>query len=239
MIPLLISTARTGSSIISNLMYQLGKEQIGYKNYLNEFFTVTELYKPLYQVIDNVITQIECHRINSVWYTSAREERLKRLDLIQYDPYYALKIFPEDLEPEILDFIKRNYKIIGLERKDKEDQFISFSHMLTTNVAAFSKDDTTIINSIKVNRNHLGPFIAHIKNFKRLQNILQFPIMYYEDYYNAINKQEFLCSNLGIAVKPIELIVESKETPYLLNKEDIIENKKEWAEMKIILKKLL
>lgn len=239
MIPLLISTARTGSSIISNLMYQLGKEQIGYKNYLNEFFTVTELYKPLYQVIDNVITQIECHRINSVWYTSAREEKLKRLDLIQHDPCYALKIFPEDLEPEILDFIKRNYKIIGLERKDKEDQFISFSHMLTTNVAAFSKDDTSIINSIKVNRNHLGPFISHIKNFKRLQNILQFPVMYYEDYYNAVDKQEFLCSNFELEVKPIELILESKETPYILNKEEIIENKKEWAEMKIILKKLL
>lgn len=239
MIPLLISTARTGSSIISNLMYQLGKEQIGYKNYLNEFFTVTELYKPLYQVIDNVITQIECHRTNSVWYTSAREEKLKRLDLIQHDPCYALKIFPEDLEPEILDFIKRNYKIIGLERKDKEDQFISFSHMLTTNVAAFSKDDTSIINSIKVNRNHLGPFISHIKNFKRLQNILQFPVMYYEDYYNAVDKQEFLCSNFELEVKPIELILESKETPYILNKEEIIENKKEWAEMKIILKKLL
>ena len=239
MIPLLIATARSGSSIISNLMYQLGKNEIGYKNYLNEFFTVTQLYKPLYQTIDNIIQQIECPRVNHIWYDSARKERLKRLELIKNDACYALKVFPEDLEPEILDFIEKNYTIIGLERRDKEDQFISFSHMLTTNVAAFSKDDTSIINSIKVNRKHLGPFIAHIKNFKRLQNILQFPVMYYEDYYNAVDKQEFLCSNFELEVKPIELILESKETPYILNKEEIIENKKEWAEMKIILKKLL
>lgn len=238
MIPLLIATARSGSSIISNLMYQLGKNEIGYKNYLNEFFTVTQLYKPSYQTIDNIIQQIECPRVNCIWYDSARKERLKRLELIKHDACYALKVFPEDLEPEILDFIEKNYTIIGLERRDKENQFISFNHMMNTNVASYNVNDNTVINSVRVEIKHLIPFIQHITNFRKLQKTLKFPIIYYEDFTKAENKSKFLCDHFGIKYNPTELIIESKETPYIKSKKEIIENEKEWNIIRLNLEKL-
>ena len=239
MIPLLLATARTGSSIISNLMYQLGKNQVGYKNYLNEFFTVNELFKPTYEIINNVITQTSCPRLNSKWFVSAREERLSRLMMIADNPKYALKVFPEDLEPEILDFIKKHYKIIGLERRDKEDQFISFSHMLSTNIAAYSRDDPTVINSIKIDKKHLSSFISHIRKFKRLQSELEFPVIYYEDFINETDKIKFIADNFNLDYKTLSIDIDSKETPYTADKKEIIENVDDWKIIRSALKILL
>lgn len=239
MIPLLFATARSGSSIISYLMYELGKNQVGYKNYLNEFFTVNELFKPTYETINNVITQTACPRINIKWFNSDREERLKRLDMISDDPNYALKVFPEDLEPEIIDFIKKHYRIIGLERRDKEDQFISFSHMLSTNIAAYSRDDPTIINSIKIDKKHLSSFISHIRKFKHLQSELEFPVIYYEDFINETDKLKFIADNFGLAYQTLSIDIDSKETPYIANKKEIIENVDDWKIIRSALKILL
>lgn len=239
MIPLLLATARTGSSIISNLMYQLGKNQVGYKNYLNEFFTVNELFKPTYEIINNVITQTSCTRLNSKWFVSAREERLSRLMMIADDPKYALKVFPEDLEPEILDFIKKHYKIIGLERLDKEDQFISFSHMLSTNIAAYSRNDSTVVDSIKIDKKHISSFVSHIKKFQDLQYKLDFPVIYYEDFINETDKIKFIADNFGLDYKILSVDIDSKETPYTADKKEIIENVDDWKLIRCALEVIL
>lgn len=240
MIPILIATARSGSSIISNLMYQIGKDSYGYKNYLNEFFTVTELFQTMYEVKEGIICQSRSIRKNEKWFNSARDEKLQRLELIKTDPLYAIKVFAEDIEPEILTFLKENFKPVYLERKNKVDQFLSFTHMLSTNTAAYDVNSDTRIDKIFVEKKHIPLFLQHIKNFYRLRQQLPstYPTMYYEDFMASEDQTEFIKNYFSIENYNERPFINSKSTPYDSFPESLIVNKQDWQIVKNLIEKL-
>ena len=241
MIPCIIATARTGSSYISYLMYEIGKDKFQYKNYLNEYFTVQELFQADYEKIDNVVQLIFSKRTNAKWFDDARKIKLDRLNLLKNDTSYAFKIFAEDIEPEIDNYITKNFTPIFLERRNKIDQFISFSHMLSTNTASYDIDDNAVINEITVKQEHIQLFFNHIKNYTRYKNNYKgrSKTLYYEDFMNSEDQIEFIAKILNVVNFPEDIFFNSKKTPYIDEPESLIANKTEWACIKMILKHVL
>jgi len=241
MIPCIIATARTGSSYISYLMYEIGKDKFQYKNYLNEYFTVQELFQADYEKIDNVVQLIFSKRTNSKWFDDARKIKLDRLNLLKNDTSYAFKIFAEDIEPEIDNYITKNFTPIFLERRNKIDQFISFSHMLSTNTASYNVDDSTLVNEITVKQEHVHLFLNHIKKYTRYKNDYKgiYKTLYYEDFMNSEDQIEFIAKILNVVNFPEDIFSNSKKTPYIDEPESLIVNKAEWARIKTILHHVL
>lgn len=239
MVPILVTSARTGSTIILDIIYTLFKDKFNLKNNLGEFFNIYKSFKTEYKIIDGNICITGSIKTDTKWFTSHRLEQLKRLDMIKEDKNYLIKLFP-NIELEVADFIKKNYFPIYLERKSKVKQFLSYQNLMDDNVAHYSINDTTTVESISINKLNLNSFIQHIHDYYKIKN--QWPSLYstiyYEDFIKASDKKLFLSTILNIDTDK-DISIKTKPTPYIDDPEKIIDNPIMWEEMKVELLNML
>lgn len=239
--PIVITTPRSGSNLFCQMLGNLAKQHYGYKDNLYEVFTVIPLFKGGFIKVDGCIKSTGIERTGVKWYESAREEKLKRLQLFENDHNYLMKVFPSDLEPEIEDMIHNNYDCIYLERKDKVGQLLSLFGLFQTNVS-HHKDNSKQINEIYYDKKITEDFIAAVAKYNRFKASCpsKYPTVYYEDFIaNGGNELAVIqLLNLPISVYIPEQAA-TIPTPYLSNIESLIVNKDEWlADKDTIIKAL-
>lgn len=235
--PFLITTPRSGSTLIQAMLFNIAKQTSNFKADLIEPWTITELFKPTYTVSNGTVQLERMERVGHKWFNNRRAEKLKVIDLIKDDPSYMMKLFPVDIEPEI-EMIMNDYDVICLERNDKVHQMLSWVLLWETNKSHYKVDDTGVIKSFTYNRFHATEFIRHLEHYKKFKDTHKnYKILYYEDFINEGANEAALCKLLNIEYNITPMQIKTKPTPYANKIENLIINKKDWLEDKPFLLK--
>lgn len=234
--PIIVTLPRTGSTLITELLGSIAMEHYGYKNILQEYFSINTLYRQIFERnSDDVIVSTYFNRVFGNYFTSQQIEleKIKRINLIGNDYQYMIKLIVHGpIGMPLQNFIK-NYDIIYLERKDKLRQYISHMHMSGTNIAHYTKNSKNI-KQIVYWKNLRDDFLTSHKiyhEYKKL-NPSKYPILYYEDFIAHGSDRQALIKllNLDITVDN-NYKVNTVPSPYISeNIEDLILNKKEWLQ---------
>ena len=230
--PILFTTPRTGSTLITMLLGNIAIQQCEYKNTLHEYFTITSMYESHYKKNRNgITTQVSQIQKNYKWFDSERTIRLNRLKLLDNDYNYMIKLFSSDIEPEIEHMITQHYDIVYLERRDKIKQLLSWLHLIKSSVAHYHLKNNLSIGQIIYDpklTNILLLIIEKYYEFKKTHPS-KFSTIYYEDFMNADNKELFLLNNLGLSnINHVYKKINTKPSPYKRDPETLIRNVNEW-----------
>ena len=234
--PIIVTTPRTGSNLVCEMMWSIARENFRHKNNLYEYFTVTDLYKCTYKKVENCIRIDQFDRVKQSWFNTRREEMLKRLALLEDDYRYTMKVFPTELEPEILQAIQDHYNIIFLERRDKLRQLLSFSTMMLTNTSHYKTADKPV-DRVIYNAELTKTFFNMLEGYFKFKQANTGPTLYYEDFIQAGGDEAALINLLDLpAVNSFKLNPRFIPTPYVSdNMEDMIVNKEEWLQDRAII----
>jgi len=234
----LFTTPRSGSTFIIDSLYHLGKRHFAYKNCLFEYFFVDVLYRSKFEKVDGIVIQTDFERMYKDWCQDKRQERLQRLSYIVNDPYYAWKIFPSDLEPEIEQFINEKYDVVYLERRNLVNQFLSLLGLLNYNTSHYKQGETKKIKQLIYKKGWLLYFIDTIEKYLEFKNNhpSKYPTLYYEDILAQSNQEEFINQYLNLGISNYtNRVNHTIPTPYIDNPENLVVNKESWLEGKKIL----
>ena len=257
--PIVVTTPRTGSKLFCHMMTSVATQHYGYKGSLGELFTIVPFFRTRYQYANNVISakftqRIDTqaargysHKTDGKWFTSVRDEQLKRLSWISdEDAVYLIKIFPIDIEPEIEEEITTKYDIIYLERRDRLRQLISYfgmhqsrtkeSHYYVKQLA--NNKNFLEINTIEELRYNKKITTAFLRSAMIYQEFKQtypskYPTVYYEDFIAEGANEQAIVKLLGLAIDVQINDSRIVPTPYKSsNPEDLIVNQSIWLENK-------
>jgi LPS sulfotransferase NodH len=247
--PIVITTPRTGSDLFCKILGNLSQQHFNYKNILYEFFTISPHWREEFVKENNTIicknfchdTSYKWNDINS-WYDSAREEKLKRLELLKDDTNYLIKIYPVDLEDEINEVIKQ-YDYIYLERKNKFKQLLSILAATHTKLYHFNKNDNFKIEEIYYDKKLVDIFFTTLEKYKKFKedHPSVYPVVYYEDFIANGANEDFIIKLLNLPITKYQSLDHTRiPSQYSAeNIEDLILNKSEWLEDRdSIIKKL-
>jgi len=226
---ILFTTPRTGSTIICEMLYNIGKNKFNFHNCLHEYFLISILYKSKYELVDGVIKMTEFTKTDRNWCDDKSKEQLTRLELLRHNPNYMIKVFPLDLTTEIKKFITETYDIVYLERENIEEQFLSFLGLLTYNTSHHYVDSKSEIKSIVFNEYWFDYFLNTLRSYKEFKKNFPspFPTILYEDFTLAENKEQYLINCLELDIQNyVEKQYFTIPTPYSKSKMDLIINKK-------------
>ena len=242
--PIIITTHRTGSTLICELLFNIAAQRFKYKNNLDEYFTITTLYNSDYQKVNGIIRIVSRERTSfdrqqatydsdnvklTALKLSNRLTILNRIELLRNDPNYMIKLFSSDFTNEILDFVVSTYDLIYLERKDKLKQFLSFMGLVQTNVAHYTKDSSSAVNQIVYDAKWAKEFIRLDKQYQDFKRAHSGKILYYEDFVELGSDETALIQLLDLPVENIKKkTINTVPTPYIADLEDLIVNKDEW-----------
>ena len=229
--PIIVTSPRTGSTLIVELLGNLAKQQYGYKNTLHEYFTIAHAYENHHIRKDDVVITLSLERVNRIWFTDREYEIEKRLELLNNEYCYMMKVFPMDMTTNVLEYIK-NYDVIYLERKDKLRQLLSFLYMHRTNISHYKEGDKEVSqivyypNEVDMYFNtHFNPYYEYKRN-----NPSKFPVLYYEDFIEQGSNEQALINLLKLDIKEyIPYNIDTIPTPYKEEDlEKLIVNKSDW-----------
>jgi hypothetical protein len=229
--PFLVTTPRSGSTIVQALLTNLSMQKFGYKGNLHEPFTITELFKAKYERVNDVVQTTEYERVGEKWFDNKRDIKINFVNLIKDDHNYMMKLFPIDMEPEMLEMIENNYDVICLERSDKIHQALSWVLLWETNKAHYKIDDNQVISSVVYNSFHAREMLRHFKAYQEFKNSFKKPykILVYEEFMSLGGDEDALIKLLNLPIDNyIKMKMETKPTPYLDYLETLIVNKEEW-----------
>ena len=224
----IVTTPRTGSTIVTGLLYNLASQWWGSKNNLREYFTLNPLYKEEFALVDGVIKQLSYERLAHRDYHVDMAEKSRRLEMLAADPNYTFKIFSSDFTPEIEYFIRNNYQVVYLERQDKIAQLLSFINLYDKNVSHY-RSDANKITEIRYNRDNTVVFLSILKRYFDLKSRMPGRTLYYEDFMDRGSNEQALIELLDLppqAYKPMQWGL--VKTPYADDPKNIIVNEQEW-----------
>lgn len=227
--PIIITTPRTGSNLVCEMVWSLSKENFGHKNNLYEFFTITDLHKSTFIKVDDRITLHKFERTKHVWFESRRTEMLKRLALLKDDYRYTMKLFPTEIEPEIAQMIQQQYDIVFLERRDKVRQLLSFCNMVLTNTSHYKTSEKSV-EQVTYNAELAKIFLRMLAGYSEFKKANSGSTLFYEDFIQQGGDEAALIKLLKWPVaNTVKFTPRFVPTPYVKdNIEDMIVNKDEW-----------
>lgn len=240
--PLLVTTPRTGSSIICHYLGQIGRQSADYQNNLFEYFDLAPWNNLQYKVFKhfnkNIIGLETNENIVSLapnTFDASTSLDFKFQQLKNNDFKYMIKIIPYKINLEILDYCNKNYDFIFLERKNKLNQLLSFMAMVDTKISHYRPDTTKIVKGFKFDFKLVKILDLVMQEYKQVKLNYSGPTIYYEDIFTP----EFNFTKLLSALKldiPLnhELIVplNTVASPYKLPIEELISNKNDYLSHK-------
>ena len=241
--PVLISMPRCGSTVTGKMLYNISHHRYGSKNYLNQYTTVLPQYYSEFERRDGRIQQVTYRREKNGFFKEFENRAAvihERVQLLQGDTRYTMKLFADDLTPEILEFLQAHYDFIFLERRDTLAQVLSYSTMMVTNRHEYRQVDQFPHSYFDIR--HCLLFLNYMIQYKRIKK--QNPdakVIYYEDLMKLGGNTAALQQLLGLPVEavPETLAIDTVPTPYKVDLEDLLINRTEWLEHKPTILRLL
>lgn len=214
----LMATARSGSTPVSKAMGVYLRAYEGAVD-LQEYFNV---FYYDYRLVDGVLVRQEIPGIvrhqQATLFPEVRQKYLeKNFSVIkEYQKPYFFKFFPSQVNPEILDWIQSNFRVLCLKRKNTWEQFLSFMISSHTNLWYEEKGLTIPKRSILALESHVGRFFSHIAHYEKIKRTYQLKEeYYYEDY--VLHGPHAMLKKMGYD-RPVE--IEAHEIPVKQNPND-------------------
>ena len=243
---IIVTTPRTGSTVVCEILGNLLMQHNGCKNTLYEYFDVSTAFKCEYMTKDNIVYIKDYTRFkgNVKWYKSQLDHVISQIVRLNGEYNYLMKYMPSVTQysvAEIIDtFIMENYDIVYLERKDKLRQLISYlgvtqssiPHYTNKSDFPFYSKDKSVDRKIIYNHLESELFIKNYQKYKQFKDthISKYPVIYYEDFLQQGADDNALIKILQLPIdtyKPTD--VTTIITPYVVsNIEDQILNKADW-----------
>lgn len=232
--PILISTPRSGSTIVAEKIFNISRDNFNYIDNLDEFFNVTDMIQTNYHFVENKIVKEKSQKIFKKWYNDKQEIYQYRLNLLKYNPNYLIKFFPFNTPKDIETFIIDTYDLIFLERKNKVAQFISFLGLFCEKKYSHNTINNFYqITKLKYDKKLLDSFINIIHQYNAFKEKKSGITIFYEDVLqNKINETN-IATLLNLNIHNINNY-ENKiiKTSYITDPELLIENYDEWKQDK-------
>lgn len=249
--PIIVTTPRTGSTLVCQLLFNIAAQKFKFKNNLDEYFTITTLYDSEYNKVNGIIRllhysksdfdrKLAVKETDDVLLTKKKEENkqtiLDRIELLRDDPNYMIKLFSSDFTPDILKFVSETYDIVYLERKDKIKQFLSFLGLVQTNTAHYKENSPIAVDQIIYSSSWAEEFIKLDKAYQDFKNRQPGKVLYYEDFMAKGSNESALVELLDLSVVNVRSKnVITVPTPYPKDLEELVVNKTDWLEGRKIL----
>jgi hypothetical protein len=234
--PIILTLPRTGSTIITKLLFNIAHHLYGSKNYLNQYTCVIPDYIEHFDRVDGVIKSVyyEVNKDSFKKRTFHREKIVRdRIKLMGEDVKYTTKIFATDLSAASYIFFKNNFDFIFLERRDKISQLLSYCTMTETNKSEYRNGET--LEETYFNFDMCMSYFHQLRRYAFYKRINpEAPVIIYEDFMNLGGDTAALQKLLNLPVEdiPQTLKIDTIPTPYNKNIEDLLVNKNEWLEHK-------
>lgn len=231
---IVITTPRTGSTMITSMIADLARQWWDSKGYLGEYFTMTHLYSQQWEMVNERITCTSYVRHQPHNYPQPptleekNQERNRRLHLLQSDNNYVFKIFSLDMTSEIQDYVKQNYNIIYLERQNKLDQLLSFLGIVSSGVAHWA-DSSKKLNKIHYDKSVFAYLSKALNHYYYLKTVMPGQTVIYEDFLNRGANQQSLIEILDLPrMDFVPLNWHYVPTPYDQQPQNMIANHEQW-----------
>ncbi len=254
--PLVISTPRTASTILTTKLFNIARDNWGYVTNLGEYFSVDRVIESNYVLKNNKIVKNVHDRVYRKWWDDKYKIQVERLELIKSYPNNMIKVHPFDLPDDIEKFIIQNYDLIFLERKNKINQFLSYLGLFSELKLSHYKtnEPQPQITSFYYSKEHLNDFIYILQCYDKFKNtyknflsnlhgnkldidyfLNKRTFIYEDEWYNASEEQ--LAEKLSLGISEIKNYHnESLKTKYANNDlESLIINRSEWEKDKHLL----
>lgn len=243
--PVLITTPRSGSTVICKLMGNIARQTSDYKNNLMEFFNIDPICEVTYGepiVFGEKTIAMMGYKFfekqKVPWYGHDTNIALMQnhlCDMLENNKHkYMMKIFSHNFaNPRVNKLIRSQYDCVFLERRDKLAQLLSMMAVDTTRTPHY-QDDSTPVSGFYFQYHLFKFFKERLKLYNHYASSISGPIIFYEDFIQMGSNQQALEKLLGIessSLTPIPL--RSIPTPYTdSNIENLILNKDEWLKYK-------
>lgn len=231
--PILFATARSGSTVIAELLGKITMDLWNGKGYLGEVFSIWP-DTPNSLIEDS--TGLTLYHGGLSFNTANREWRSReinnRIEVLKGHPDYLVKILADQYHPCMHQWIKGEKDVIFLERRNKLNQLLSLMSMLTPgHPPHFKINDNAKVNQILYEPEHVETLLRQLDYYENLRNTFDGPVLYYEDWQVLGSNEEALCKMLNLD-NYLGMVGKAglnfKETPYLDDPEKLIINQSDW-----------
>jgi hypothetical protein len=240
--PIIYTTQRTGSTIVTESLGNLCMQHYGYKNILYEYFGIDYKFRCEYKKENDKVILSDYERTNKPWFQYPIDELSYRLSLIDDDYNYMIKVmadYPDYFKDIIESMVIANFDVIYLERRDKIKQLISYLATSQTNISHYSKHPDNVYfhtkemhNPIIYNKEQTNDFIITLEKYSKFkkEHPSKYPTIYYEDFMSLGGRESAVIQILNLDItdyEPYNII--TTPTPYKFEDvEEQIINKKDW-----------
>ncbi len=233
--PVLITTPRTGSTLICRLLGSIAQQLYGHRGVLFEYFSISPIYKATYGVREGIIvpTGRTMNPSRSNWWGNEDSKRAilhQRLNMLRNNPKHTFKVFPSDIEDsQVFDFVKQQYDFVYLERKDKLSQLLSLMAMVHISKTEFAVNDDAVVEEFAYREEAFEWFVKEVQAYKKIKQQKEGPTIFYEDFMYHGGNQAALATLLQLPNNHLKQYdIKTKLTPYQTSLEDLIVNKQTW-----------
>jgi len=248
--PLIITTPRTGSTPVCELLANIGRYTADYKNNLGEFFNLliydrekktykidTLVYDKFSHFTDSILgvinRRMKLHP-DSVTKEYARERVMERVELLkENNNLYMIKIFPFNVDTQVLSWLHQTYDFVYLERRNKLEQVLSYQSAVYHKKYHYSVADSTVVGEFEFNYEQFELFHLRCQEYKNIKSMFSGSTIYYEDLVDSLTEDRLIdLLDLDIKIDK-KLTLPTRKLSYKTqNLEDLIINKTYWLEIK-------
>ena len=227
--PILITTPRTGSSLVCQLLGDIARYTSDYKNDLQEFYTIEPGYEAIYKqasVFGEQIITVKSYRevsTHPLWYGSEDnipQMILERTEMLMSNPHrYMIKLFADTLMNEsIRNAVFPRYEPVYLQRQDLLEQYLSSMYLQGPNLQ-FHYRPGQIAKAKEINFNY--KHFIHFKNtllmYKKVKERYPGQTIVYEDVVQHKNQHQALADILNVSYEGVKSsVVKTIQTPYTI-----------------------
>lgn len=248
--PILITTPRTGSSLLTHYLAQIGKQTANYQNNLSEFFDNApwnnlrfKQFKYFGKKIIGLETNQQIIKLEKNAYDSLNDIEYKFNMLKENEYKYMIKIIPYMLDPKIIQYCFENYNFVYLERRDKFRQLLSYMSIIDSKISHYDINSKEKILKIRFDTNIVGVLDKLYKEYFKIKNQYPGPVLFYEDIMVPDIKLKNIIEELNIN-EPIDFrMIEMHSTRTSIyndiDLENLIENKDDYLKYKTEIKEMI
>lgn len=239
--PILITTPRTGSSLICQLLGDIARHTSDYKNDLQEFYTIEPGYEAIYEqasVFNEQIITVKSYRevsAHPLWYGSEDNKRqmvLDRTEMLVSNQYrYMIKLFPGALMNDgIRNAVFPRYDPVYLQRQDLLQQYLSSMYLRGPNLQFhYQSGQTAEAKEINFNYKHFVNFKNTLLLYKKVKERYPGPTIFYEDVVQHKNQHQALADILNVSYEGVKSsVVKTIQSPYAIPLKEMLVYNWKW-----------
>lgn len=239
--PILITTPRTGSSLVCQLLGDIARHTSDYKNDLQEFYTIEPSYEAIYEKAsvfkEQIITVKSYKEVNPLplWYGSEANTQQMLLDrtemLVSNKHRYMIKLFAGTLKiRHIRNAVFPRYDPVYLQRRDLLQQFLSLLYLSGPNLRFhYQPGQVANVKEIHFNYKQFNAFKTLLLSYKEDKKTYPGPTIFYEDIIQQDNRHQAIANVLGVPCEGVQpSVVKTIKSPYTIPLSDMLVRNWKW-----------